>query len=798
MIGSAPRTQGGTGSDPTIRGDQAMQTPTIPRRRRRATERRRRVPGWVLGTLILVAVVANLNLAVANVALPDIGAAFRASQTALDLVSVGFSVGLAGTVLYFGALGDRYGRKTMLLLGTFARHPDVAAGGLCTGVGVLIVARVLGGVAAGMAFPTTLALITALWTGPRRTTPSPCGRPSGVRGRPRAVPGGPGPALVLVGLVLPAHAAPRRRGPGARLEARPGPRPRDDRPGRPPGGRPVDRRHRRPHHGHQLRPDPRRGRTGAHHRRGRRSWPWQGSSSASARRPTRCSTSTIAGRRIFWVAAVGGLIVFGSLMGAIFIGLQFLQNVMGYSTLRSGAAVIPAAVCMMLVAPQSAKLIDRLGSRTHPPDRLRVLPGRVRGDARDLDRALVARRRDPGLRPGRRRRRAGRAPPPRTRSPARSRSGASAWPRRTSDLQRDLGGSIMQSLLGAILTATYASDLAKTARVTPDLSNNVAATIERSYASAAAVAQQYPAHAPQIISAARSSFLTGSNWAYLAGCVAIVVGGVVVGVYFPRKDDEARLLDEYAEADATADAVVDQAVGDGPDRPGGPGIDAAGLTIALGRGEDHDMADVADRSAVLTEVERFHGHFMYLNEELSLIAELLAAQGEGRKRIPDLCSEAKADLRKKRQDLDAFRGRLPPRRAEVRRRGDGPGHDLCPVDRHGDRRPRPLRGGADGRRARRGRRARLRGRSPPDGAVGLQLPRLVRPLGADLRGTGARRLRRVLRHRSRHHRVPCGLRLAHHHGVPSVPGRRSWGAATTEHPVCQCRTRSTPGRFRPR
>ena len=79
--------------------------------------------GWVLNTLILVAVVANLNLAVANVALPEIGAAFRASQTALDLVSVGFSLGLAGTVLYFGALGDRYGRKTMLLLGTFLAIP---------------------------------------------------------------------------------------------------------------------------------------------------------------------------------------------------------------------------------------------------------------------------------------------------------------------------------------------------------------------------------------------------------------------------------------------------------------------------------------------------------------------------------------------------------------------------------------------------------------------------------------------------------------------------------------------------
>ena len=43
----------------------------------------------VLITLILVAGVANLNLSVANVALPTIDAAFDASQTALNLVAVG-------------------------------------------------------------------------------------------------------------------------------------------------------------------------------------------------------------------------------------------------------------------------------------------------------------------------------------------------------------------------------------------------------------------------------------------------------------------------------------------------------------------------------------------------------------------------------------------------------------------------------------------------------------------------------------------------------------------------------------
>ena len=86
--------------------------------------------GLVLLSLILVAAVANLNLSVANVALPDIGAAFDASQTALDLVAVGYSLGLAASVLWLGALGDRYGRKLMLILGMLLSIPACLARGL--------------------------------------------------------------------------------------------------------------------------------------------------------------------------------------------------------------------------------------------------------------------------------------------------------------------------------------------------------------------------------------------------------------------------------------------------------------------------------------------------------------------------------------------------------------------------------------------------------------------------------------------------------------------------------------------
>src|SRR3954451_5676088 len=123
----------------------------------------------VLLALILVAGVANLNLSVANVALPDIGRHFDSSQTMLDLIAVGYSLGLAGSVLYLGAIGDRYGRKLLLLLGMALSVPACLLAAFAPSDEVLFGARVLGGLSAGMAYPTTLALITALWSGTGRT-----------------------------------------------------------------------------------------------------------------------------------------------------------------------------------------------------------------------------------------------------------------------------------------------------------------------------------------------------------------------------------------------------------------------------------------------------------------------------------------------------------------------------------------------------------------------------------------------------------------------------------------------------
>jgi hypothetical protein len=129
----------------------------------------------------------------------------------------------------------------------------------------------------------------------------------------------------------------------------------------------------------------------------------------------------------------------------------------------------------------------------------------------------------------------------------------------TADLQRDLGGAIMQSILGALLTAGYATAFTKLIASAPNgssVSSSVESELTKSFASAANTAQQYPQYSKQIISAARTSFIDGANWAYAAGVIAILVGAALVFFFFPKHDDELALLSEYHAEDTGDDATV--------------------------------------------------------------------------------------------------------------------------------------------------------------------------------------------------------------------------------------------------
>jgi len=266
----------------------------------------------------------------------------------------------------------------------------------------------------------------------------------------------------------------------------------------------------------------------------------------------------VATRPTFWVAAVGGIIVFGALMGAMFIGQQFMQDVLGYSTLNSGLAVLPAGIFMILAAPRSAKLVEARGSRfTLLAGYTFVLLGFLtmlllwKEGVSYLPVGLAYAFVGLGI---------GLAGTPASRSLTGSvpvmRVGMASG---TADLQRDLGGAIFNSLFGALLAAGYATAMTAAVAAAPEgtqVPASVASSLTMSYAGAQTVAAQYPEYASQITAAAKTSFLAGDQYAYIAGIIAVLIGAVLVFFVFPKRDKEREDLTAYHQQDMAAMAAA--------------------------------------------------------------------------------------------------------------------------------------------------------------------------------------------------------------------------------------------------
>jgi MFS family permease len=515
----------------------------------------RRAP-LVLGALILAALVCNMNLAAANIALPEIGDAFGAGQTALNLVALGCSLGLAMSVLYLGAVADRYGRKQLLILGLALTVVASLFSAFAPSIELLIAARIFTGIAAGMAYPTTLSLITALWAnGPKRTGAialwSSVSAMATVVGSvlaglllqvfwwgsafllalPIAA-----TALVLVLILVPAHVKE--------------------------SSDPVD------HGGGVLATlaiatlvlgvsmifAPGQTVVGA---------ALLGASAlllglfgwrqAVAKHPL--YDLRVARRRMFWVPAAAGTIVFGSLMGVMFVGQQFLQNVLGYDTIEAGLAVVPAAVGLLVIAPISARMVTARGSRVtmlsgyglvfigflstlfwreHTPYPLIAFAFLVIGAGAAFAMTPASRALTES-------------------TPVRRVGMASA----TSDLQRDLGGSIMQALLGAILASGFAAAFARSIAASPQasqVSDSVTAALQASFASALHVADRYPQYKDEILAAASHSLVVGALGAYVVGAIAILLGAALVAFCLPSHQRERELVALYEAQDAAGTA----------------------------------------------------------------------------------------------------------------------------------------------------------------------------------------------------------------------------------------------------
>lgn len=110
---------------------------------------------------VLGSSVALLDGTVVNVALPHIGRDLDAQLDGLQWIVNGYTLMLASVVLLGGALGDRFGRRRIFLVGIIWFGLASLLCGLATNIVTLVVARVLQGIGAGLLTPGSLAILQA-------------------------------------------------------------------------------------------------------------------------------------------------------------------------------------------------------------------------------------------------------------------------------------------------------------------------------------------------------------------------------------------------------------------------------------------------------------------------------------------------------------------------------------------------------------------------------------------------------------------------------------------------------------
>src|SRR4051794_1709308 len=118
---------------------------------------------WALGALMICLLTLGLDGTILNVALPTLATQVGASTSALQWILDAYILVFAGLLLPMGALGDRIGRKKLLLIGmAFFLVASVGAA-YVTGAGQLIAARALMGLGSAIMTPVALAILPVMF-----------------------------------------------------------------------------------------------------------------------------------------------------------------------------------------------------------------------------------------------------------------------------------------------------------------------------------------------------------------------------------------------------------------------------------------------------------------------------------------------------------------------------------------------------------------------------------------------------------------------------------------------------------
>jgi EmrB/QacA subfamily drug resistance transporter len=117
-----------------------------------------------LATLCVCAFAVNVDTTLVNVALPRLATELGASTRELQWIVDAYTLVFAALVLSAGSVSDRFGRRGALITGLVIYGSANGAAALTSSSGALIATRALMGVGAAVIFPTTLSIISNVFT----------------------------------------------------------------------------------------------------------------------------------------------------------------------------------------------------------------------------------------------------------------------------------------------------------------------------------------------------------------------------------------------------------------------------------------------------------------------------------------------------------------------------------------------------------------------------------------------------------------------------------------------------------
>jgi len=320
---------------------------------------------WALAATVLGSAIAAIDATVIGIALPAIGKDLHAELSSLQWIITAYTLTLTGLLLFGGALGDRFGRRRIFVVGVVIFAAASVLCGLAPDVTLLTVARALQGIGGALLTPGSLAILQASFVPDDR--PAAIGAWSGLGGVATAL----GPLLggwlvqaaswrliffinlplALAVMVIAARHVPETRSP--------------------PSGAPLDLA------GAVLITTALMAITfalieGPHH--GWTSTAVIGSIAAGGAllaafvvRELRVADPilplTIFRNRSFTATTVVTFTMYGALGGALFLLPMQLQLVLGYSPVEAGVSLLPVTLLMLLLSKRSAGLAARIGPR---------------------------------------------------------------------------------------------------------------------------------------------------------------------------------------------------------------------------------------------------------------------------------------------------------------------------------------------------------------------------------------------------------------------------------------------------